>query len=126
MGGKEEEEAGDVAVKMPEATLKIFNGVQVGLHHYASTFCSQSNRGGGGIAREFLGCIRKKPFHGVYSCSQLNSIRGVSVGRFVRSFVRSFSRCYPLPGRARGRGGEGIYYLVELLGKRTGPLLRAC
>ncbi|CAK9795783.1 hypothetical protein ANTQUA_LOCUS493 [Anthophora quadrimaculata] len=28
MGGKEEEEAGDVAVKMPEATLKIFNGVQ--------------------------------------------------------------------------------------------------
>lgn len=84
MGGKEEEEAGDVAVKMPEATLKIFNGVQVGLHHYASTFCSQSNRGGGGIAREFLGCIRKKPFHGVYSCSQLNSIRGVSVGRFVR------------------------------------------
>lgn len=31
MGGKEEEEAGDVAVKMPEATLKIFNGVQVGV-----------------------------------------------------------------------------------------------
>lgn len=29
MGGKEEEEAEDVATKMPEATLKIFNGVQV-------------------------------------------------------------------------------------------------
>lgn len=105
MGGKEEEEAGDVAVKMPEATLKIFNGVQVGLHHYASTFCSQSNRGGGGIAREFLGCIRKKPFHGVYSCSQLNSIRGVSVGRFVRSFVFTLLSS-PRKSARKGRRGN--------------------
>lgn len=45
MGGKEEEEAGDVAVKMPEATLKIFNGVQVGSLRYATIFSSQSNRG---------------------------------------------------------------------------------
>lgn len=30
MGGKEEEETGDVDVKMPESTLKIFSSVQVG------------------------------------------------------------------------------------------------
>ena len=39
MGGKEEEEAGDVAVKMPEATLKIFNGVQVGIQRSCFPFC---------------------------------------------------------------------------------------
>lgn len=44
MGGKEEEEAGDVAVKMPEATLKIFNGVQVGLLRPHLLFPIESSR----------------------------------------------------------------------------------
>lgn len=48
MGGKEEEEAGDVAVKMPEATLKIFNGVQVGLLRPHLLFPIESRRGGSG------------------------------------------------------------------------------
>lgn len=34
MGGKETEKAGDVANKMPEASLKIFNSVQVGFRAF--------------------------------------------------------------------------------------------
>ena len=82
MGGKEEEEAGDVAVKMPEATLKIFNGVQVGLpHHYtAPIFCSQSNR-----AWIFRLHSKKKKRCVFFLLSIKLDSR--SVGRFVRSFA---------------------------------------
>ena len=72
------------------------------------------------MAREFLGCVRKKRCVFLLSI-KLNDSR--SVGRSAGRFVRFHAVILSPEEREEG---EGIYYLVELLGKRTGPLLRAC